>query len=87
MVNNLLTSTAGAGKPTTLGILTTTTPAPSVVEDDEVSGVIKIQEEFDQSLLDPTSDAYAKKVAEILALVSNILNKRSLSYDHMIKVL
>ena len=73
MVNNLLTSTASAGKPTTLGILTTTTPAPSVVEDDEVSGVIKIQEDFDQSLLDPTSDAYAKKVAEILALVSIVI--------------
>ena len=73
MVNNLLTSTAGAGKSTTLGILTTTTPAPSVVEDDEVSGVIKIQEEFDQSLLDPTSDAYAKKVAEILALVCIVI--------------
>lgn len=67
MVNNVLTTTASGGKVTTLGILTTTS---TIIEDDsEVAGVIKIDEEFDQSLLDPTSDAYANKVAEILALV------------------
>lgn len=71
MVGNILTTTSNAGKLTTLGVLstTTTTTAPAVIPDEEVSGVIKIEEEFDQSLLDPTSDAFKKKVAEILQLV------------------
>lgn len=71
MVGNILTTTSNAGKLTTLGVLSTatTTTAPAVIPDEEVSGVIKIEEEFDQSLLDPTSDAFKKKVAEILQLV------------------
>lgn len=73
MVGNILTTTTNAGKLTSLGVLstttTTTTTAPAVTGDEEVSGVIKIEEEFDQSLLDPTSDAFKKKVDEILELV------------------
>lgn len=86
MVGNILTTTTNAGKLTSLGVLsttTTTTTAPAVTGDEEVSGVIKIEEEFDQSLLDPTSDAFKKKVDEILELVGNHL--RSFFYKQIKK--
>lgn len=86
MVGNILTTTTNAGKLTSLGVLsttTTTTTAPAVTADEEVSGVIKIEEEFDQSLLDPTSDAFKKKVDEILELVGNHL--RSFFYKQIKK--
>lgn len=86
IVGNILTTTTNAGKLTSLGVLsttTTTTTAPAVTGDEEVSGVIKIEEEFDQSLLDPTSDAFKKKVDEILELVGNHL--RSFFYKQIKK--